>query len=234
MESWVIADIHGCLQTFQKLVEDKIGLSENNILYLLGDMIDRGPRSKETLDYIMSLQQQGYSILPVRGNHEEFIIRSYNKKSKTIAIGSYLCTYPKWKQSGGNETLTSFQVETINDIPYPYIQWMESLPYYHRLENFIIVHAGLNCTLSNPFADTSYMVIGKQMEIIPQAIHYQTIIHGHTILSREEINQTLTNRNKNYHICLDNGCIYADRKGFGSLVALNLNRMTLESQKNID
>ncbi len=44
-QRWVISDIHGYAQTFQTLVREKIKLTRNDQLFLLGDYIDRGPDS---------------------------------------------------------------------------------------------------------------------------------------------------------------------------------------------
>jgi serine/threonine protein phosphatase 1 len=69
-----ISDIHGCYNTFDSLLQT-IGLSkENESLYILGDMINRGKHSKKVIKKILSLQNQGYSIFPLRGNHEQFVI----------------------------------------------------------------------------------------------------------------------------------------------------------------
>ena len=52
---FAIADVHGCLNTLRRMVEDILKLGEDDVLYLLGDYIDRGPDSKGVLDYLMQL-----------------------------------------------------------------------------------------------------------------------------------------------------------------------------------
>ncbi len=59
---FVIPDIHGCARTFRALVEDVIRLKPMDSLYLLGDYIDRGPRSKDLLDKILELSAEGHNI----------------------------------------------------------------------------------------------------------------------------------------------------------------------------
>ena len=49
---YTISDIHGCSQTFNELL-NKISFSTNDTLYLLGDYIDRGPGSIQTIDKII-------------------------------------------------------------------------------------------------------------------------------------------------------------------------------------
>ncbi|MEM8906599.1 MAG: metallophosphoesterase, partial [Bacteroidota bacterium] len=42
MPKYAISDIHGCLKTFQALLET-ISFNRSDELYLLGDFVDRGP-----------------------------------------------------------------------------------------------------------------------------------------------------------------------------------------------
>ena len=64
---YVISDIHGCYKTFRCLVEEVIGLSKADLLFLLGDYVDRGPSSKAVLDYILQLKDERYQLFPLRG-----------------------------------------------------------------------------------------------------------------------------------------------------------------------
>ncbi len=236
MSKWVVGDIHGCYLTFRKLLEDKIQPSKKDTIFLLGDMIDRGPRTKETLDYIMDLQQQNYIILPVKGNHEERLVWLYFYKQSIFDFLRFVKKrkHSLWIQCGGKYTLESFQVKSFYDIPYHYIQWMKELPYYQIVDNFIIVHAGLDFSSVNPFANIAIMLNCKKMNINPELINNKIIVHGHVALSQMTIEQMLHKRKQSHYICLDNGCIHTDKHGFGSLLALNLDTMKMESQKNID
>ena len=48
MAIYAVSDIHGCYTQFQHLL-DKISLTDSDELYILGDVIDRGPKSPEVL-----------------------------------------------------------------------------------------------------------------------------------------------------------------------------------------
>lgn len=52
---YVMSDIHGCYNEFIKMM-DLIQLKDNDTLYILGDVIDRGNGSLQILDYIMNHQ----------------------------------------------------------------------------------------------------------------------------------------------------------------------------------
>ena len=50
--NYVISDIHGCYEQYMKLL-DKIHFSERDMLYLLGDLVDRGPDPMEVVKDVM-------------------------------------------------------------------------------------------------------------------------------------------------------------------------------------
>ena len=145
---FVIPDIHGCCRTFRRLVSEVIRLERADELYLLGDMIDRGPDSKGVLDFILELRDQGFSIKGVKGNHEEMCLRA----------GEGLEFMELWILNGGLATLRSFAAENANEIPRRYRNLLRSLPDYILLDDFVIVHAALNFDRSDPFADIEAML----------------------------------------------------------------------------
>ena len=72
-------------------MENKIQLQKKDKLILLGDYIDRGDKSKEVVDFIMELQENGFDIVPLIGNHEAMLLDA-NENEKSIS---------KWIQNGG-------------------------------------------------------------------------------------------------------------------------------------
>lgn len=217
---FVIPDIHGCARTFAALVFDVLRIRQTDMLYLLGDYIDRGPRSREVIDLLVSLQHDGFIIHPIRGNHDEMLLRS---------CGS-LDYFRLWILNGGRTTLESFGVEDPCEIPGPYRHFLAGLPYYLELEDSILVHAGLNFAADDPFADTQAMLWSRSDEVVPERTGYRKVISGHTPVSRETIRQSISTG----RIFLDNGCVYAPQPDLGTLAALELNTMSLYFQVNID
>ena len=67
MSTYVIGDIHGCFDEFQKML-DEIGLSDSDRLILVGDYVDRGPQSLEMLRW---LERCPLNMIALRGNHDE-------------------------------------------------------------------------------------------------------------------------------------------------------------------
>jgi serine/threonine protein phosphatase 1 len=235
-KKWVIPDIHGYSRTLQVLIEDKIQPSRNDTLYFLGDYIDRGPDSKGVIDYILELIDDGYTIKTLRGNHEDYLLRAFkNETSGNGFLGLRFRNKLKreWYKYGGKETLRSFLISDVHDIPQKYIDWMKGLEYYIRLDSFILVHAGLNFELDDPFSDLHSMLWIKEFQVDTGKIGNRKVIHGHVPVSLEFIDQ-LKGNNKFNFIDLDNGVYMPGKPGFGNLVALELNSMELIVQPNVD
>jgi hypothetical protein len=71
-----IGDIHGCANTFHKLIFDEIKIRKSDTIYCIGDYIDRGPDSKAVIDLILDLRKKGYQLRTLRGNHEQLMLDS--------------------------------------------------------------------------------------------------------------------------------------------------------------
>jgi serine/threonine protein phosphatase 1 len=222
----VISDIHGCLKTFQYLLQEGLYLAKEDKLYLLGDYIDRGPDSKGVIDHIISLSQKGYQIYPIRGNHEQLLLDAYH---------GIPFVEKTWLKNGGARTLESFDVVQVKKIPLEYISFLSSLKNYVELENFILVHAGLNFNISNPFDDQESMLWIREYTVAPEKINDKILVQGHTPTSLENIKKSIIDRKTTYRIFLDNGCVYSStRDDMGNLCCLNLENMNLVHCKGID
>lgn len=218
--TFVIGDIHGCSATLRRLVDGTLRPLPGDRIYLLGDLIDRGPDSKGVLDYIFELRRSGLSVSGIRGNHEEMFLQAVNDRY-------YLNL---WTANGGRATLKSFQADGPGDIPRLYRDFLDSLPLYILLDDFVLVHAGLNFDPPNPFDDTSAMLWTRSSYVNRQRIDGRRLICGHTPVPRIELEESLR-CNK---IMLDNGCVFGGLPETGSLAALELESMVVSYQENID
>ncbi|MCR5794037.1 MAG: metallophosphoesterase [Solobacterium sp.] len=66
---YVCSDIHGLYDRYEKLLK-AIDFGENDTLYILGDMIDRGPDGIRILQDMMKRP----NIIPFMGNHEHMML----------------------------------------------------------------------------------------------------------------------------------------------------------------
>ena len=212
--TFVVGDIHGCSKTLSRLLT-VIGLEPTDTLYLLGDYIDRGPNSKGVIDIILMLQKDGFDIRPIRGNHEQMML---------LAIRSGIFEdFLEWLHSGGNATLMSYGADHPQDIPEEHLRFLEELPYYREIKNFIFVHAGLDFSLDDPLSNAgrTAMLWSRDAKVNSRMIGRRTLVTGHTTQSLDAIQKSLSTK----HIRIDNGCFLGSEfigKGKGKLVAVNL------------
>lgn len=236
IKKWVIPDIHGCVRTLKTLIENQIKPNKNDHLIFLGDYIDRGPDSKGVIDYIMDLEKNNYNITALKGNHEDYCVRAYDedkKKKSFLGIRPKTRIQKEWEMHGGMQTLDSFRAEWPRDIDEKYINWMRNLPYYIEVDNFIIVHAGLNFKEEDPFTDTQSMMWIRDFVVDQEKIGGKRVIHGHVPVNLEFIDLSLNNNGYKF-IDLDNGIYFDDRAGYGNLIALELNDMKYTIQSLMD
>ena len=236
IKKWVIPDIHGCFRTLETLVEKQIVPNKNDLMVFLGDYIDRGPDSKKVIDYIMNLQSNEYNVVTLKGNHEDYCVKAYNanKNQKSfMGFKSKTKIQKEWEIHGGKQTLDSFNVESPRDIPEHYIRWMDELPYYYELDNYIIVHAGLNFKEEDPYSDKQSMLWIRDFQVEEEKINNKKIIHGHVPVNLEFIDLAINNNDYKF-IDLDNGVYFDDRVGYGNLIALELTSMKYSIQSLMD
>ena len=225
MQRYVIPDIHGCANTLQALL-DKIGLSQSDQLYLLGDYIDRGKNSAGVLDSIISLQEQSYQVFPLRGNHEENLLHAYHNYNPKV-LAHYITKLSK-----------SNLLNDQNEIPIKYIDFITSLPDYYELDNYWLVHAGFDTTKDNFLQDRLAMLEIRKFEYHAERLKGKRIIHGHQVIYDQEIKQRLDQGAM--VLPLDNGCVYNtphkkyDYTQTGHLNCLELEALTLTQIRNID
>ena len=208
---WVVPDIHGCLNTLKSLIENRINLSKSDAIYFLGDYIDRGPDSKGVIDYIMSLQNAGYEIHCLRGNHEDYCLRAWEADKKRFMFRSNI--EKDWRKNGASSTLDSFGVRRPRDIDEKYINWIKKTEYYIELDDCILVHAGMNFNISNPFEDTSSMMWIRNFKVDPNKVGGKKVIHGHVPVEMSLIDLFVQSEGYNF-LALDNGIYYKNKDGF--------------------
>lgn len=232
---WVIPDIHGYADTLKAMLGQIMPQAHDHLIFL-GDYIDRGPNAKGVIDEIMRLEAEGYKLTALRGNHEAFMIECYRFAQANegwLKAGKRRAQRKEWFRHGGRETLASFGVKDIREVPETYIQWMEKLPYYHCFDDYVIVHAGLNFDMDNVFDDTHSMMWVKEFEVKPEKIQGRQLIHGHTPVHLEFVYNNIAQPDQGF-LDLDNGVYMTDKQGFGNLLAYELNDKTLLTQYAVD
>lgn len=228
MSRYAISDIHGCHQTFDALL-DRLALSQSDTLYLLGDYIDRGPGSKEVVDRILQLRRDGYEVECLLGNHEWLLLNAPYDNNRMV----------NWiNRNGGAITLQSYNLYEENYLqamPSDHLSFYKNLQYIIELDDYILVHAGLNFKDEDPLSDyTSMLWIRDWHQQIDETVtDGRAIVHGHTPRLYTYLEKDVLNKDcKAFDI--DTGCVYHGTHFEGYLVAFDLDRRTCTFQKNIE
>lgn len=231
--NWVVSDIHGCCNTFQKGLQE-IKFSKSDTLVICGDFIDRNINVKKLLDFIISLITEGYNIIPLIGNHEILALEAAKN----------LNCYKIWLQNGGVQTLQSYGFSDIydyeknwwkfqNSIPDEHWEFMDKLECVYVTEDFVFVHAALDFYRPNPITDTSedFMLWERSISgFNPDKIGGRTLITGHTPHSKDDIIYMVNNSK---HWIIDRGCCYLNST-LGHLCFVNLDFKECRFIKNCD
>jgi bis(5'-nucleosyl)-tetraphosphatase (symmetrical) len=122
MSTFVIGDIQGCYQEFRALLERAGFDARTDALWLVGDLINRGPDNIAVMDYVMSLP----TVHTVLGNHDLHFLAAASGVRKPSRSDTL------------NDLLTSPRCREI-------VEWLRQQPLiYHDPERLVtMVHAGL-------------------------------------------------------------------------------------------
>ncbi len=101
MAIYAVSDLHGQYELFQKGIKT-IGFTEEDFLYILGDVIDRGPDGIRLLRYIQ--KQQNMDML--LGNHEVMMLNSVDQQGGPLCTGRETSIWLDY--NGGWETLKDY------------------------------------------------------------------------------------------------------------------------------
>jgi len=112
---FAVGDVHGMaglLDTMIRRISARIardGLTDATVIFL-GDHIDRGPQSRETLDLLLDARTRlGVETVFLRGNHEAFALRFLDRPEEPS----------RWLDFGGDMTIESYGVDPHDFDPTP-------------------------------------------------------------------------------------------------------------------
>ena len=198
---FIMTDIHGRYDLFEKIF-DEINFTKNDLLIILGDSCDRGEYTYEMYRKYIDLQNEGYKVIHLIGNHEDTILKSRNDLNHKA----------NWMFNGGEKTVYSFfrhqnKFEEIIDYWEEFYKekWLfdffEEMPHIVESENCIFVHAGIDFEKSMENQDEEYVVWTRDNWYMKNNTG-KTVFYGHT--PQNEVNS--------YNNCfnLDSGAFHTN------------------------
>jgi len=119
----IVGDIHGCLDELKQLLEERDFNKDEDVLICVGDLVDRGPKVRETLEFVMSLPR----FYSTKGNHDDKCVRYFEGRPVKIA-------------NGLQTTIDSFE----NKMPDNVLNYLMDLPLIIKTPAGYCVHAGFD------------------------------------------------------------------------------------------
>ena len=181
--TYVVANLHGCFDKFKDLLK-KINFTDNDVMYVLGDIVDHG---EQPIELLCDLSMR-YNVIPILG---ECDLRAY--KLLTALNGMLegdtpdpeaLSEMALWMQDGGEKTIEGFKALDA-DMREGVLEYLSDMSLYEEAEvngkRYVLVHAGIA-----DFDDDSPLEDYMPEDFISEAIdpdrrYFQdaTIIAGH-------------------------------------------------------
>jgi protein phosphatase len=146
--SIIISDIHANLTLLKKLLS-KLNYTEEDYLFINGDLCEKGPKSIEVVNYIRNLSMKSTTVYVTKGNCDVLYrpifngvegIISYMNRQKNSILNEMLSMHGKSLDDFSNlQELAQFYRQYFHSE----IEWLESLPVAYETDEFIIIHAGI-------------------------------------------------------------------------------------------
>jgi len=152
-----IGDIHGQLDMLNRLL-NSVGPTKLDQFVFLGDYIDRGKNSKGVIDRLIQFRHEFPPTVFIRGNHDQMLLdvlvelgaradKRLRDLSSKYGESSPVTDLEIFLSNGGNETLRSYRLKNMTDIPAEHISFLSVTKLWWQCENFIFVHAGVSPNL---------------------------------------------------------------------------------------
>ncbi|NDR58387.1 metallophosphoesterase [Aliiruegeria sabulilitoris] len=185
----IVGDVHGTAHLLRALPPVEDGATR----VFVGDLVDRGMQSYETLEIIFEGCRNGEWIC-LKGNHEEMFLKFLSDPNRGRS----------WLRHGGLQTVASFDLGGITETSSPealediasairerltpgLLDWLENLPHVWTSNNLTIAHAGLDPMLPISLQQERVALWGHPEFVKTPRPDGQWVAHGHTIMDTPTI-----------------------------------------------
>jgi serine/threonine protein phosphatase 1 len=194
---YAISDIHGCAN----LLEGVFAAIDHHLAragpiralhVFLGDYIDRGPASRQTIDLLIERSRRHESIF-LKGNHEAFLFEVLQDASRLEA----------WKEYGGFQTLMSYGLAPsikpdrdeqnrlvqalIKDMPKHHRHFFNNLRSSFFCGDFFFAHAGVRPGVPLRQQREEDLLWIRDEFLQSDEDFGKFVVHGHTPVPKPEI-----------------------------------------------
>lgn len=213
---YVMSDLHGCYAEYRRALE-AVGFGEEDTLYVLGDVVDRGPEPVALLQDMMLRP----NVIPLIGNHEFMALRVLSRFCVEITEENAerhlrpedLTGYANWCADGGDRTVAQFR-RLSRPEQREVLDYLREFSLYEEVSaggrDYILVHAG-----PEPFVPGKPLEDYGLAELIFHSPDYSRVyfpgrflVTGHTPTLAQGAEYRGRILERNCHIAVDCGCVY--------------------------
>lgn len=189
---YAIGDIHGRLDLLDQLLgeietHNSARSPRETVVVALGDLIDRGPHSREVVERLMQPLAFHARLICLKGNHEEMLVRGLAGETQLLR---------NWLATGGRDCARSYGVDPIllddqpdeiiehnlsHAIPKRHLDFLASLPDTARFGDYLLVHAGVRPGIPLNEQRPSDLRWIRKGFLDNDAEHGFQVIHGHSV-----------------------------------------------------
>ncbi len=221
---YAVGDIHGRVDLLaalhDRILDDAAAATAGRkVLVYLGDYVDRGPWSFEVVDMLIEAPLEGFEIVHLKGNHEDFLLR-FLEENPGKSLEENLEEADLWFINGGDATLHSYkvpvrtlpfgpaEVETarrafLAALPPSHMTFFQGLRMFHVEGDYLFVHAGVRPGVPLDEQEEEDLLWIRERFLYSDADLGHMVVHGHTPAVEPEVRPN--------RIGIDTGAHYTDR-----------------------
>ncbi len=218
---FAISDIHGCYDELMALYKQLPINPKKDQLIILGDHIDRGPKSKQVVNQLIKWKKKYPHWQFLYGNHEDLMLDAL------VYGGRVYGSFDLWFQQGGKETFLSYVPKNLTEyhksivqvkdvIPVEHLEFLMQLPRYYETDDYIFVHGGIKPGKTPEETDPQDLIWIRDEFIYANWDWGKKVIYGHTADNHTGEFEPLVQENK---IGIDTAVCYS---AFNKLTAIEL------------
>ena len=201
MRLYAIGDVHGHLDllcdALDRIDADRARMGDPAApVVQIGDLVDRGPDSRGVVQYLMDLSARDPRMTVLRGNHDNIFALFLQSPPR---IDPRLRKELSWlhPRLGGRETLASYGIDpdlppeelhtaARRAVPQAHRAFLGALPLSIRLDDCLLVHAGIRPGLSLEAQDPEDLYWIRHEFLDDRRNHGALVVHGHTPVDKVE------------------------------------------------
>jgi serine/threonine protein phosphatase 1 len=168
--TYVIPDLHGrddllgeALAEISAHARGKAG-----VIVTIGDYVDKGPKSKEVIDRLLSGMAEGWRLVALKGNHDSMMVEALQDPTKMDS----------WLGKGGDAALASYGGDPAA-VPHAHIAWLDQLRLMHLDAHRLYVHAGVDPDLPLDRQSEATLLCKRYPKGFSGGYGERHVVHGH-------------------------------------------------------